>query len=157
MKIEWSFFVKPWVPFIQGWFVPILVEIGQVVLEKNIFKLGKRIPWLSPLEKGCSSSFGKTWIIFTKGCFVPSLIEIDPVVLEEKMKMWKVYRRTDGQTDVRRSENLTSLEPSTQVSLRIWNNVEKIVFLASGYMHFTSKNIVMCACQRICKCCAKGV
>ena len=31
-----------------------------------------------------------------------------PVVLEKKMKMWKVYRRTDGRTtDIRRSEKLT--------------------------------------------------
>ena len=30
---------------------------------------------------------------------MPSLVEIGPVVLEKKMKMWKVYRLTDGQTD----------------------------------------------------------
>ena len=26
-------------------------------------------------------------------------VEIDPVVLEKKMKIWRVYRQTDGQTD----------------------------------------------------------
>ena len=36
---------------------------------------------------------------FTQECFVPSLVEIGPVVLEKKMKMWKVYRQTDGHTD----------------------------------------------------------
>ena len=32
---------------------------------------------------------------------MPSLVEICPVVLEKKMKMWKVYRQTDGQIDRR--------------------------------------------------------
>ena len=60
------------------------------------------------------------------------------------MKMWKVYRRqTDRQTDLRWSENLTSLEPSTQASLRIWNNVEKIVFLASS-MGILQAKILLC-------------
>ena len=39
------------------------------------------------------------WTPFTLGWFVPSLVEIGPVVLEKKVKMWKVYRRTDRQTD----------------------------------------------------------
>ena len=30
---------------------------------------------------------------------VPSLLEIGQVVLEKKMRMWKVYKRTDRQTD----------------------------------------------------------
>ena len=30
---------------------------------------------------------------------MPSLVEIGPVVKEKKMKMWKVYRQTDGRTD----------------------------------------------------------
>ena len=29
---------------------------------------------------------------------MPSLVEIGPVALEKKMKMWKVYRQTHGQT-----------------------------------------------------------
>ena len=33
---------------------------------------------------------------FTQKCFVPSLVEIGPVALE-KMKIWKIYRQTDGQ------------------------------------------------------------
>ena len=45
------------------------------------------------------SSFEETWIPFTQGCLVPSLVEIGPLVLEKKMKMWEVYRQTDGQTD----------------------------------------------------------
>ena len=53
-----------------------------------------------PLEKG-GSSCEQTWIHSTKGCFVPSLIEVGPVIVEKKMKMWKLYRQTDGQTDRR--------------------------------------------------------
>ena len=33
--------------------------------------------------------------------------EIGPVILEKKMKMWKVYRQVDKQTDNRGSEKLT--------------------------------------------------
>ena len=63
--------------------------------------------FLSPLGKERGPSFEQTWISFTQGCFVPSLVEIGlvvlekwtGVVLEKKMKMWKVYRRTDGRTD----------------------------------------------------------
>ena len=33
-SIEWSLFVKPWVPFTQGCFVPSLVEIDPMVMEK---------------------------------------------------------------------------------------------------------------------------
>ena len=34
---------------------------------------------------------------------MPSLIEIGPVVLEKILKMWKVYRQMDGQTDDRQN------------------------------------------------------
>ena len=60
-------------------------------------------PW-----KGQGPSFEQTWISFTQGCFMPSLVEIGKVVLEKKMKMWKVYRQTDGRTtDEWWSEKLT--------------------------------------------------
>ena len=40
-KSLWEFigfsFEQTWIPFTQGWFVPRLVEIGPVVLEKKIF------------------------------------------------------------------------------------------------------------------------
>ena len=66
---------------------------------------------ISPWRRA-GRSFEQTWIPFTQGCFVPSLVEIGPVVLKKKMKMWKVYRRTDRQkdrqtTDDRWSEKLT--------------------------------------------------
>ena len=60
------------------------------------------ISLLSSLGKGRGPSFEQTWISFTQGCFVPSLVEIGPVLLE-KMKMWKVYRRTDRQQKIRKA------------------------------------------------------
>ena len=39
LKIESPLFVKPWVPFTRGSFVPSLFENGQVLMEKKIFKL----------------------------------------------------------------------------------------------------------------------
>ena len=36
MRIKWFFFEQNWIPFTQGCFVPSLVEIGSVVLEKKI-------------------------------------------------------------------------------------------------------------------------
>ena len=41
------------------------------------------------------------WNPLHQGCFVPSLVEIGPVVLDKKIKLWKVYRQTDGQMDGR--------------------------------------------------------
>ena len=39
MRITFSSFEETWIPFIQEWFVPRLVEIGSLVLEKKIFKI----------------------------------------------------------------------------------------------------------------------
>ena len=49
---------------------------------------------------------------------MPNLVEIGPVVLEKKSKIGNVYRRTDGQTDRRRTtgDQKSSLELSAQVS-----------------------------------------
>ena len=49
-----------WIPFIQGCFVPSLVEIGSVVLERKIFNFCQcilAISQLSPLGKGQGTSF----------------------------------------------------------------------------------------------------
>ena len=86
-----------------------------VVLEKKIFKYFQyncNISLLSPLGEGRGPLFEQTWIPSTQGCFVRCLVEIGRVVLEKKLKLWKVYRRTDRQsdrqtTDNRRSEKLT--------------------------------------------------
>ena len=54
LRIQWSLFIKHWVPFTQGCFAPRLVENCPVVLNRKIFKLGKSISTimlLSPLGK----------------------------------------------------------------------------------------------------------
>ena len=38
----------------------------------------------------------QTWIFFDQESIVLSLVESDYLVLE-KMKMWKIYKKTDGQ------------------------------------------------------------
>ena len=58
----------------------LLFEIWLVLFKKNKKKKQKK----------------KTWVPFTQRCFVPCLVEISPVDLE-KMKMWNVSRKTDGQ------------------------------------------------------------
>ena len=87
----------------------------------NVFSLFRNYV---PLEKGGAPSFKQTWIPFTRGCFVPSLVEIGPVVLDKKMKMWKVYRRTDRQTtDDRWSEKLTWAFSSGELKTIQWEIV----------------------------------
>ena len=115
-------FEQIWITFTQGCFVPRFVEIGPVVLKKKMFKVCiciLAISLLSPLEKEHDPSFEQIWIPITQGCFLPSLVEIGPVVLE-KMKMWKFYRRTDRQTDRRRTtgDQESSLELSAHVRLK---------------------------------------
>ena len=91
---------KIWIPITQGCFVPSLVEMGPVVLEKKIFKVRQcifAISWFSPLGKWRDPSFEQTWIPITQECFVPSLVEIGSVVLEKKSKIEKSLQ-TDGQT-----------------------------------------------------------
>ena len=49
----------------------------------------------------------------TEGCFVPSVVEIGPVVLQKKVKMWKVYRRTE-----RRTEKMDGQTEDGQLAIR---------------------------------------
>ena len=68
--------------------MPSLVDIGQVVREKKIFKFRQcvsDISKLSPLGRGRDPLFQKTRIPINQGCFMPSLVEIGPVVLEKKI------------------------------------------------------------------------
>ena len=76
---------NPFPPCTKECFVPTIVEIGPVVLEKKIFIL-------SPLGKKLSSSFEKKTTTKKtktfpphKECFVPTMVEIGPVVLEKKI------------------------------------------------------------------------
>ena len=66
-KTLWEFigssFEQTWIPFTQGCFVPRLVEIGPVVLEKKILKFRKCVFSLFrnylPLEKGWALHLNK--------------------------------------------------------------------------------------------------
>ena len=49
-----SWFEQTWIPFTQGWFVPSLIEIGPVVLEKKIFKQEAHGPHRSPESRPIS-------------------------------------------------------------------------------------------------------
>ena len=76
------------IPFTQECFLPSLVEIGPVVLEKKIFFIFQGIftfSLLSPLGNDWWSSFEQIWIPFPQGLFGSNLIEIGPVVLEKKI------------------------------------------------------------------------
>ena len=99
LKGRGPLFKKNLIPFTQWCFVLSLVEIGPGVLEKKIFKfvnLFLLFPNYLP--------FGKAMALHLKKLESPlprdtNLVKIGPVVLEKKMKMWKVYRQTDGRTD----------------------------------------------------------
>ena len=83
-----SSFEQTWIPFTQGCSVSSFVEIGQVVLEKKIFKSCQFIfiiSELSPLWEGRGSSFKQILIPFTQEYILPNLVEIGPVVLEKKI------------------------------------------------------------------------
>ena len=71
-----------WILFTKEWFVQSLIEIGQVVLEKKIFKNVYFCNYvIISYWNRAGPSFKKFWIPFTQGWFVPSLAEIGPVVL----------------------------------------------------------------------------
>ena len=72
-------------PFIQGYFVPSLVEIDAVVLQKNV--LMSALHFLSFVIISSWKS-----IPFTQGCFVPSLVEIFPMVLEKKVEKFTIEK-----------------------------------------------------------------
>ena len=81
-------------------FLPSFIEIGRVVTEKNIFKIVKYFRYFAIISpwKRLGPLFEQIWIPVTQGCLVLSLVEIGAVVLE-KMKMWNIYRQTNGKTD----------------------------------------------------------
>ena len=66
--------------------------------------------------------YEQTWISFTQGCFVP-------VVLEKKIKMWKVYRRMDGQMNEQKTNGHTAIRKAHLSFQLRWakKNSEKII------------------------------
>ena len=78
-KRAWPFLRIILNTFPQGCFVPSLVEIDSVVLEKKIFLISSMFFGyfvIIPLGKGHFPSFEGNWIPFTQGCFEPSSVEI---------------------------------------------------------------------------------
>ena len=81
---------------------------------------------------------------------MPSLVEIGPVVKEKKMKMWKVYRQTDGRTDrqttndkwsekltwVFSSGELKKLKHEINVNLSLNNHTETKILGISLYFFY---------------------
>ena len=106
--IRWNpSFEQIWIPITHECFVPSLVEIGPLIIEKKIFRFLQfifAILFLSPLGKRCDPLFEQTQIPFTHGCFVSSLVEIGFGVLDKKTKMWKFYENNnDTQLSIRRA------------------------------------------------------
>ena len=87
-----------------GIFVPILVEIGPLVLEKKIFFLACQCVFtilsLSPIRKG-QGPLKILLIPFNQGCFVPSLVGI----------AWPSSSREEG-------ENVKSLQTDGRQAVR---------------------------------------
>ena len=87
-KRVWPFIWKNLNPlYPRMLYVPSLVEICPVGLEKMTFKFHQCIPisFLSLLVKKGDPSFKPTWCPFTQGCFEPYLVEIGSVNLEKKI------------------------------------------------------------------------
>ena len=105
---------------------------------KNFVNVFLLFLYLLPSKKGRSrSNVQKNWIPFTRGCFVPSLVITGPVVMEKKLKMWEVYRQTDGWMDGRTDDG--------KLAIRTW--AEKLVLgvvIASlgGNPGFSSVNVI---------------
>ena len=80
-------FEQTWFPFTEGCIVPSFVEIGQVVLEKNIFKFCQCIFCYFIIISPSKKARPFIWVnlsSITQGCFVPSLVKISSVVLEKE-------------------------------------------------------------------------
>ena len=90
-------FEQAWIPSIQGCSVLCSVEIGPVVLEKNMFKYFQYnfiFSLLSFLGKGRGPSFEQTSIPLPKDAFLPSLVQIGQTVLEKKIFKYFQYNFT---------------------------------------------------------------
>ena len=87
-KKERPFIERPWIPFIQGYFVLSLVQIGSVVLEKKIFKISHCIFCnfiIIAFWKKAKPFIWSNLNPYTQGWFVASLVEIGLVVLEKRI------------------------------------------------------------------------
>ena len=80
-------FEQTWIPFIQGCFVPSLVDIGPI--DSSMYF--RYFVIISPSKRAGPFVWTNLNPLYPK-----SLVEIGPVVLEKRMKLWKVYKQTDG-------------------------------------------------------------
>ena len=130
-KTLWEFigssFEQTWIPFTQGCFVPRLVEIGPVVLEKKILKFRKCVFSLFrnylPLEKGWALHLNKLESPSPKDALCQVWLKLAQWFWRRRWKCEKFTdrrtdRQTDRQTDRRRTtgDQKSLLELSAQVS-----------------------------------------
>ena len=99
----------------------VWLKLAQWFWRRTIFEISslyfRYLTIISPWKRR-GPLFKQTWILFTQGYFVSSLVEIGPVVLEKKMKIWKVYRQTDGRTD-RQTDNGWQVIRKSHLSFKV--------------------------------------
>ena len=101
LRIEWSLFVKPWFPSTKDDLCQVWLNFARWFWRRrflnfdNIFLLYRNY---LPLEKGVARHVNKFKSPPPKDALCQVWLKIDSVVLEKKMKMWKVYRQTEGRT-----------------------------------------------------------
>ena len=109
---------KDWDPFTRGCFVPSLIEIDLIALEKNISKFHKcvfAILLLSSLGK----AFEQTWNPFTSEYFAPGLVKFAKWLCRRRRKCEKLTTKTTTTTTTKTTDKLNQgsfLEPLAQVS-----------------------------------------
>ena len=81
-------FEQTWITFTKGCFVPSLVEIGSVVLEKKIFKFHQHIITFSKWKKEWASSHTPCFIIGWECCI--QWMDIPSISNSEKKKWIKI-------------------------------------------------------------------
>ena len=92
--------------------MPSLVEISTVVLEEQILTfVNVFLPFRNYLylEKGVALHSNKIESPLPKDALCQVLVEIDVVVLKKKMKMWTLYRQTDGRQAIRKAHIIVLL------------------------------------------------
>ena len=100
-----------------------LVEIGPVVLEKKILKSCQFIfiiSQLSPPSKGVGLHLYKLESPSPRDTLYQDWLKLAQYFLEKKMKMWKVYRRTDRRTNDGRQVIRKAHELKNFTSCDIW-------------------------------------
>ena len=98
--------------FIQGCYVPSLVKIGTVVLEKLSVSFCNFVI-ISSWKRALPFMWTNLNPLYLRMLFY-SMVEIDQMVLEKKMKMWKINKQTDGPRTT--GDQKSSLELLAQVS-----------------------------------------